>query len=592
MVDANSDRNKIEKMKNLKLDNIFLLVFFTVISCSKSQKEAIINVEGLLKEMTDRESITRFPQQNFSTKHASSYDRSSTSPSEKNWFHNWDMNQWEAIEETDNGKEYVLMDENTPGAITHFWMTGAGENRGQGTLRIYIDGNKTPVISQTIRSFVGENKEIGYPLSCSVSPETTADERGHNLYLPIPYATSCKITYQSDLIKEGNPWETKSEILYYNIDYRAYEKGTIIESFTNTSIEENKDIILKTNQMLLDGRFRKEEGKIEVDDFQIRLTPGEELVISKKGVGAAIQQLNMRIQEDNPTQSLRSIIVKCTFDDEETVWAPLGDFFGAGYRIDAFETRYNKVSVDGNLTSKWMMPFMESCKITLENIGETTVAVSGSLQFSSYKWTEQSMHFHTSWHQYTKVNTGVPKNMLGGEGIKDVNFVTLKGKGVYVGDVLTLFNDNLPLGKTSWIKEEGTFNYCWWGEGDEKIYIDGEKFPSHFGIGTEDYYNYAWCKAEKFSHPFIAQPSGEGNMTPGYTVNMKVRTLDILPFHTSLRFDMELWHWNKASLNYAPTTFYYMIPGGTSNIKPDYKGAKEEVLLDYEKVHPTENKKE
>jgi hypothetical protein len=239
-----------------------------------------------------------------------------------------------------------------------------------------------------------------------------------------------------------------------------------------------------------------------------------------------------------------------------------------------------------------MMPFMESCKITLENIGKTTVAVSGSLQFSSYKWTEQSMHFYTSWHQYTKVNTGVPKNMLGGEGIKDVNFVTLKGKGVYVGDVLTLFNDNLPLGKTSWTKEEGTFNYCWWGEGDEKIYIDGEKFPSHFGTGTEDYYNYAWCKAEKFSHPFIAQPSGEGNMTPGYTVNMKVRTLDILPFHTSLRFDMELWHWNKASLNYAPTTFYYMIPGGTSNIKPDYKGAKEEVLLDYEKVHPTENKKE
>ena len=34
---------------------------------------------------------------------------------------------------------------------------------------------------------------------------------------------------------------------------------------------------------------------------------------------------------------------------------------------------------------------------------------------------------------------------------------------------------------------------AWWGEGDEKVFVDGEKFPSHFGTGTEDYYGYAWC---------------------------------------------------------------------------------------------------
>ncbi|TDU39812.1 Protein of unknown function (DUF2961) [Gelidibacter sediminis] len=572
--------------KKLKIKAVFFLISFALFSGVWAQKKSKVNMETLLKEMTSREQLTRFPDPSFITKHVSSYDRSSTSPKEGNWFHNWDMNQWEGIEKTKNGKEYVLMDVKSPGAITHFWMTGAGENRGQGILRIYIDGKEEPVISQTIRSFIGENNEVGYPMSCSVSPETIADERGHNLYLPIPYAKSCKITYQSDLIKEGNPWETKSEILYYNIDYREYAAGAKIESFTKNSISQNKSIIQAANQMLLDGRFSQERKLKELDNFQIKLTPGEELVVSKKDAGAAIEQLNMRIQEDNPTQSLRSVIIKCTFDDQQTVWAPLGDFFGAGYRIDAFETRYNKVSVDGNLTSKWLMPFKNSCKITLENIGETTIGVNGSLQYSSYKWNKNAMHFYTSWHQYTKVNTGVPKNMLGGEGVRDVNFVTLKGKGVYVGDVLTLFNDNLPIGKTSWTKEEGTFNYCWWGEGDEKIYIDGEQFPSHFGTGTEDYYNYAWCKGEKFSHPFIAQPSGEGNMTPGYTVNTRVRALDVLPFNTSLKFDMELWHWNKATLNYAPTTFYYMMPGGESNIKSDYKGAKEEVLLDFEKIHP------
>ena len=71
---------------------------------------------------------------------------------------------------------------------------------------------------------------------------------------------------------------------------------------------------------------------------------------------------------------------------------------------------------------------------------------------------------------------------------------------MYVGDCLTLFNTV----------------YAWRGEGDEKIYVDGESFPSHFGTGTEDYYGYAWCRPERFTgHPFIAQPDGSGNFDPG-----------------------------------------------------------------------------
>ena len=41
------------------------------------------------------------------------------------------------------------------------------------------------------------------------------------------------------------------------------------------------------------------------------------------------------------------------------------------------------------------------------------------------------------------------------------------------------------------------------GEGDEKVYVDGETFPSHFGTGTEDYYGYAWGRYEPWiNHPF------------------------------------------------------------------------------------------
>jgi hypothetical protein len=146
----------------------------------------------------------------------------------------------------------------------------------------------------------------------------------------------------------------------------------------------------------------------------------------------------------------------------------------------------------------------------------------------------------------------------------DINYTKLEGEGIYVGDVLVLFNTEPR----------------WWGEGDEKIYVDGEGFPSHIGTGTEDYYGYAWCRPESFTnHPFISQPDGSGNLAPGYTVNIRYRGLDGIPFKESLTFDMELWHWTKALMNYAVATFWYMKPGGKCFVEPDIAGAKAKVAL-------------
>ena len=134
----------------------------------------------------------------------------------------------------------------------------------------------------------------------------------------------------------------------------------------------------------------------------------------------------------------------------------------------------------------------------------------------------------------------------------DLNFIDLRGKGVYSGDAITVFNT-----------EE-----AWFGEGDEKIFVDGEDFPSSIGTGTEDYYGYAWCRPEYFTHPFIAQPSGNGNFFPGLTINMRYRDLDAIPFNTSLSSNIELWHWLPATINYALTTYWYIFPGYKTNIRP------------------------
>jgi len=156
--------------------------------------------------------------------------------------------------------------------------------------------------------------------------------------------------------------------------------------------------------------------------------------------------------------------------------------------------------------------------------------------------------------------TGVDRNMNDSNAY-DVNYIEIKGQGNFVGDVLTIFN--------------GT--NAWWGEGDEKIYVDGEGFPSHFGTGTEDYYGYAWCRPEFFEAPFHAQPNGEGNLAGGYAVNCRFRTLDAIPFNESFKFDMELWHWRNTRVNYAPTTFWYAGRGSVSNVRAAPAEARRDV---------------
>jgi hypothetical protein len=155
------------------------------------------------------------------------------------------------------------------------------------------------------------------------------------------------------------------------------------------------------------------------------------------------------------------------------------------------------------------------------------------------------MYFRASWVEHKGIETAGSEHTGGTGRHTDLIYLDLSGRGVYAGDAVTVFN---------------TVD-AWWGEGDEKIYVDGESFPSSFGTGTEDYYGYAWCRPEPFSHPFIAQPAGFGNFHPGMSVNMRYRGLDAIPFGESIRSDIELWHWLRTTIDYTLTSYYYIAPG-------------------------------
>ncbi len=510
---------------------ITLLTFFALFGFATAQADdavKTVSLQSLLSEMIDPTSIAKFPDPYYTCKQASSYDRATVAPDQPGWFANNDQGHFVREEMNGDRKEWVLMDVDGPGAIVRWWITAF---HFKSTCRIYLDGSDTPAIEANVGEMVGGNYLVGAPLSRTAPLDL--EHSGRNLYLPIPYAKHCKITI--DQMPE-------QQVFYYQVNYRTYEPGTNVESFTMRNLKRIAPIIDSVQRTLSLG-------------FQYNETIDEKLLISiKAGRSETMRDVHktgctsfaLYLKADDMPKALRSTLVRISFDGKETVCCPVGDFFGTGVGIHPYKSWYTSVQKDGWLVSNWPMPYKESMVLKLENVGDAEVKVRLASFQSDLKWTDKTMYFHANWRQERGIKT------LGGDGTKDFNYIAIKGKGVFAGDSLALVN-HYP---------------TWWGEGDEKIYVDGETFPSHIGTGTEDYYGYAWGSPNFFESPFHAQPIVERKDMFGKTVNSRYRILDGIPFRKDFRFDMEVWHWAPTEVDYAVTTYWYALGDAETN-QPD-----------------------
>jgi len=125
------------------------------------------------------------------------------------------------------------------------------------------------------------------------------------------------------------------------------------------------------------------------------------------------------------------------------------------------------------------------------------------------------------------------------------------GAGRFVGVMLHIWN---PRGS-------------WWGEGDEKFFVDGEKFPSTIGTGSEDYFGYAWCDPGLFGNAYHNQTQNDGNNRGHVTVN-RWHIADNVPFHTGFEGAIEKYYPNSRPTLYASTVYWYLGAGGKDPYKP------------------------
>lgn len=511
------------------------LIVAAVVMSASVVGAADVTLESLLTEMVDRTAITAFPSPAFTCKQASSYNRDSKSPT-KNWFVNGDASQFVRDEMNGDRKEWVLMDEEGPGAIVRWWMTSAQFTTGR-VFRIYLDGSETPTIVFPIQELVGGNALVDAPLSA-------IHARGHNFYLPIPYAKHCKVTVDKiEMSREGR--------LFYQINYRTYPAGTQVESFTMEGFRAQQANIARVQTILSDANppmsnARKIEASGKIDSLSLSFDAA-----APRGEGGAVANITLKCDapEGELAQLFRSTLLEMQFDGQTTVLCPIGEFFGCGVGLNPYKSWYATVEKDGTLQSRWVMPYRRGGKLSLRSANGSPIPYNATVAIETIPlaWNDSRMYFHANWRQERSIKT------IARDGTKDWEYIRLNGRGLFVGDVLSILNRD-PM---------------WWGEGDEKIYVDGEIFPSHFGTGTEDYYGYAWGDTTFFESPFIAQPRADGPKNYGRVTNLRVRLLDSIPFTKDFRFDMEVWHWKATEVDYAVATFWYGDPHTTTVDAPN-----------------------
>ncbi len=483
-----------------------------------------VTFESLVRQMTDLGELAEFPDPAFTCRQFSSYDRKSTDPAvltDENWFANGDAGKHLRAEKRGGESEWVMMDAEGPGAIVRIWS--ANPNNA-GIFRVYLDGATEPVIEMPATEMLGGDGPMPF-----IKPISGTRSRGWNCYLPIPYAKHCKVT-------------ASEPGFYYQVNYRTYtDRFARVESYTPELAEEHASLIRSAASRLAQPSMPSLPGLSQRHVVDMDLGPeGVQEISMKSEDGGAVYRLALKVDADDIVAALRGCVLEIEFDDEGLcVQTPLGDFFGAAPGLNPYESLPSGVHGSGTMYSHWVMPYEAQAVVRVRNCTPDPVAVRGMVVTASRRWSRRSLYFHATWRAEEPISTR-PR--------QDWTYLEASGKGRFVGDMLHVTNP---------VKH-------WWGEGDEKIYVDGETFPSHFGTGTEDYYGYAWCCNEPFIHAYHNQPRCDGPGNYGQTCVNRFHVIDTIPFKESFKFDMEVWHWFECEIAMATTSYWYARPGAKS----------------------------
>jgi len=485
----------------------------------------------LVNKLTDLEGLAVLPPPGEKCQQASSYDRASKYDEKTGKYVAWDANgDGGGFIREENGKQ-VWAEIEGPGVIWRIWSAAPGKGR----VKIYLDGSARPTIDLPFSGYFDRQNE---PFVYQSLVHNAAS--GQNCYVPIPFQKSCKIVADPD-------WGA-----YYHFTYTTYPKDTILPTFTRSLNDEEKSALAKADEYLSKKPGTDPAGQRKGEKTitkSLVLEPGKTTSVAditgKRAITAIRVSMDPKVIP-NPDKSLREVAIQINWDGEKepSVWVPLGDFFGTAPGINKITSLPVGMNENGECYSLWYMPFAKKASIKLINDGTQPFPLQITIVHAPVtKPIKELMRFHAKWHRDAFLPTE-PERWI------DWPMLKTEGKGRFCGVMLHIWN---PKGG-------------WWGEGDEKFFVDGEKFPSTFGTGSEDYFGYAWGNPTLFQNAYHNQSISENNA--GNISVSRWHITDNVPFQKSFEGCIEKYWLNDHPTIYACTAFWYQAAGQADPYKP------------------------
>jgi hypothetical protein len=226
---------------------------------------------------------------------------------------------------------------------------------------------------------------------------------------------------------------------------------------------------------------------------------GGSLVLADIRGAATIDRMWMTIEDRSP-EALRGLRFEIYWDGAGTpaVSAPLGDFFlhGAGEMLP-METALIASPEGRSFVSYIPMPFRTRARIVITNESPKPV----NLIFYDVDYRQvlsqpaDALYFHAWWSRERATTLGRDFRIL----------PRIEGRGRFLGASVTVLTNPV-------------YEKTWWGEGEVKIALDGDRpdAPTLVGTGAEDYIGTAWGQGahiNRFQGAPIATWEGDGRWT-------------------------------------------------------------------------------
>jgi hypothetical protein len=215
---------------------------------------------------------------------------------------------------------------------------------------------------------------------------------------------------------------------------------------------------------------------------------GEAVLAEARGTSGTLRRIWLSFGERSP-RFLRGLRLQMFWDEARTpaVDAPLGDYFGHMMgRMAPFQSAFFSSPEGRSFVCHVPMPFRRAMRVVVRNeSGRELPNLYYDIDYTlGDAHGEDVLYFHAHFRREN------PTTLQ-----KDYEFLPLvRGRGRFLGVFFGV------------IVDQKKYSFTWWGEGEAKIYLDGDRdYPTLVGTGTEDYIGTAWGQG-RFDHLYQGCP--------------------------------------------------------------------------------------